>query len=114
MGGQEPCGKLDYAVEGLGTVRFVDIEQHSDDLGQDSARKLVGTYGVVEGRSLRIPQDRLELLVLLLKACLERRDVILCLDLVVGRDSVRGLPLLEERVGSGLCTSCHDDGCSYD
>ena len=97
-----------HRIEGIAAVGLADIIEHAEHLVEYLAREFERHYGVLEGRSVGIGGDFLDLGVLLFDSGLYRRYIVFDFNLVVGRDTVRGVPLGEE--GILFAAGCHN-GC---
>ncbi len=106
MGGNHREGLVHYGKDLGDGIRLADVEEDGGDPAEGLAAAVEGRYGVLEVRSGLIGDDGLYLGSLLLDSGLDGGNVVADLDLVERRNSIRGIPFGEERVG-GACASCH-------
>ena len=112
MLGQQRQGLIHDSLHLGAVVGFGQVEQHAHHLREDFAAVLVGADHVVECRSLRIGQNGLHFGILLFDAGLQGRNIVVEFDFVERRNTVRGIPLLQERILAGTrskrcCQSHH-------
>ena len=99
VGAEERDGLLHYCVELRSLVGFRYIEEHALNLAEDFSGEFERSNSVLESRGLRVAHNCRDFLVLLLYSLLYCRNVVLSLDFVKRRNSVRGVPFGKERIG---------------